>query len=115
MVIVQMPLLSRFAFGKDRSGFTDDAPIPANAHEEGTCIYQRRWTKKGMVTVKEKYYKPTNPPSGAQTIRRSKFADAILAWRALTADEKETFRILGMPHNLPGYHKFLSDFMRGLV
>jgi len=115
MVIVKTPLLSHMAWGKQRGSYAQDAPIPPNDHDPELCIYQRRRGKDGMICVKEKYYKPSNPPSSAQKIRRQRFAAAVRAWQGMSADRRIVWQAKGATRNLPAYHAFLRDYLRGSI
>lgn len=54
-------------------------------------IYQMRMTKRGKVPVRMKFYVPTNPRTVPQQANRTKFADAMQAWMALTPTAKEPY------------------------
>jgi hypothetical protein len=74
-------------------------------------IYQQRKCKTGIETVRMKFYKPTNPNTPAQQHWREKFAQSILAWRALTDDQKKEYnRIAGSLH-MSGYNLFQKQYL----
>lgn len=54
-------------------------------------IYQRRKMKSGKGYIKMKFYTPTNPQTEPQQANRTKFADAMSAWGALTPEEKAPY------------------------
>lgn len=68
-------------------------------------IYQRRHTKKGIVSIKMKFYTPTNPNTPAQQANRTKFQNAMIAWNGLTIAERVPYtekakQLLLRPHNV---------------
>lgn len=115
MAICKFPLYSHRAWGKFYGVFEADAPHPSNLFNPLMCIYQRRMGTNGKITIKEKYYKPSNPQSPAQTARRNLFASGLVAWRGLSDAEKENYKIYGAPFRLPGWHRFMSLYLKGLV
>lgn len=54
-------------------------------------IYQRRMLKNGKGYIKMKFYTPTNPQTVPQQANRTKFADAMAAWMALTSEQKSAY------------------------
>jgi hypothetical protein len=52
-----------------------------------------------------------NPRTLTQMLRRAIFRDAILAWRALSADEKVAARKRGKSRRIPGYGQFLREYL----
>jgi hypothetical protein len=68
-------------------------------------IYQRRHTKNGVLSIKMKFYTPTNPNSPEQVANRSKFQSAMFAWNALTPEQripytKKAKKLMLRPHNV---------------
>jgi len=59
------------------------------------------------------HVRPTNPQGTAQQANRQLMADAIIAWRALTNEEKEAQRLLGaqLSPPIPGYNYFLQQYI----
>ena len=55
---------------------------------------------------------PADPMTAPQLARRSLFATAVAAWQALAPAERLAWRDIGAPRGLPGYHAFLSSFLR---
>ena len=74
-------------------------------------IYQIRATAGGQVVVKEKFYTPTNRQTAPQQANRSKLADAVLAWQALTDDQKEGYNKKAKYKSLSGYNLYLSEYL----
>jgi hypothetical protein len=75
-------------------------------------IYQQRMTRKGKRTIKMKMYAPTNPQTVLQQTNRQKFADAVIAWQALTNEEKNVYNQLKYPDQMSGYNKFISQYLK---
>lgn len=89
------------------------------AQPSGLYVYQRTHKKYGNIPTTlthglqiRRHVKPPDPKTPAQLARRSAFAAALLAWRALTAAEKEQWSATGKPRALPGYQCFLSAYLK---
>ena len=82
------------------------APDPLNVHG----IYQMRMTKRGKVPVKMKFYGPTNPRTPAQEANRAKFAAAMVAWQALTPEEKGVYNKRAKKRSMFGWGLFIREY-----
>lgn len=91
--------------------------------DEKTGIYQRQpkrlnffdgiSNKKGHNIYRRlKYYYPSNPNTPAQESNRSKFADAVAAWQALTDEEKSAYNNNNRVSRMSPYNKFISDWLK---
>lgn len=89
---------------------------------EEAGIYQMRTIKMGEPSVGTKYhykkrpirmkfYQPTGEPSAEQTTLRNKFGDAIVAWQALTAEQKMVYHTRAVGLRMSGYNLFLREYM----
>lgn len=105
-------------FGFIRLGHSTFGTI---AHVGG--IYQKRVTgynntgrkahlPRNAYYVRMRYYRPTNPNTPAQQAGRSKFADAVAGWAALTAAEKEEYNKRAHKLSRRGRNLYISEFMR---
>jgi len=74
-------------------------------------VYQKRAGINGTITVKEKFYIPLNKQTVPQQANRSKFADAIAAWQALTDSQKEEYNKRVAHKNFSGYNLFISEYL----
>ena len=74
-------------------------------------IFQSRPRATGKLTVLMDYYIPKNPQSIPQQANRTKFCDAIIAWRALSTAQKKTFNIKAAGKGMSGYNMFLRKYM----
>lgn len=74
-------------------------------------IYQTRHYNGGKYTVQEKFYCPTNKKTIPQQANRTKFADAISAWQALTTSQKEVYRVKSSGKRMSGYNVFLHEYL----
>lgn len=74
--------------------------------------YQKRRNRRGQIFVRTKHYICKNPQTVPQQANRTKFAQAILAWRELTDEEKKYWRGLKYPRFMSGYNRFLRDYMK---
>lgn len=82
-------------------------------------VYQR--VKKGLGNIPtrhpydlqlRRHVIPFDPLTAAQLARRQVFADAVTAWHALTPAEKAQWTEQGKPNALPGYHWFISRWLK---
>lgn len=73
-------------------------------------IYQMRMTKRGKVPIKMKFYTPTNPQTEAQQANRTKFANAMTAWQALTTEQKNAYNIRARNIGLFGRNLFIREY-----
>ena len=105
-------------FGFIRLGHSTFGTI---AHVGG--VYQKRVTgynntgrkahlPRKAYYVRMRYYRPTNPNTPAQQAGRSKFADAVAGWAALTAAEKEEYNKRAHKLSRRGRNLYISEFMR---
>ena len=74
-------------------------------------IYQQRPRATGRLTVKEKYYWPTNPQTAPQQANRNSFAAAVLAWQGLTDEQKEHYRERAKRKQMSGYNLYIKEYM----
>ena len=88
---------------------TAEEPDPHNLHG----IYQQRKCREGKITIKEKFYTPTNPRTEAQQQNRGKFARAIRAWHILSPEEKKAWHKKSVGKNLYGISLFIREQMYG--
>ena len=105
-------------FGFIRLGHSTFGTI---AHVGG--VYQKRVTgynntgrkahlPRKAYYVRMRYYRPTNPNTPAQQAGRSKFADAVAGWAALTAAEKEEYNKRAHKLSRHGRNLYISEYMR---
>ncbi len=73
----------------------------------GTIGDTLTFQKRGQLTIARKKPIPENPRSEAQLAQRQVYRDAISAWHALTAEEKEAWR--GVCPGLSPYHCFMRS------
>ncbi len=74
-------------------------------------IYQVRSRYGSQVVVKEKFYTPTNPQTVAQQAWRQVYADSIVAWQALTDNQKEQYNIKAKFKPYSGYNLFQKEYL----
>ena len=75
-------------------------------------VYQKRPRKGGQIFVKMKFHYPHDPQTTAQITQRTKFANAILAWQALTSEEKNVYNAMQYPPRMTGFNRFIRLYMR---
>lgn len=86
-------------------------------------VYQRRARRKGTIIGGEvlmqskenfvmKHTWPVNPQTETQQAWRATFADAVLAWQALTDEERAWYRKRGTKLRRNGYAIFISTYLK---
>ena len=82
-------------------------------------VYQR--VKKGFGNIPtrhpydlqlRRHVIPFDPLTAPQLTRRQVFANAVAAWQALSAPERQAWTEQGRRHALPGYQFFLSNYLK---
>lgn len=109
-----MPLYSMEAWGRFYGPHPFGYWYPSPRGAMGYAIYQRRHTSHGIITIKERYYKPSNEPSPLQLSYKASFASAVHAWQSLTPREKKIYHYYKYPTRMSGYNRFLHYYLRGL-
>lgn len=64
---------------------------------------------KGPIIMK--FYQPTGEPHAGQIAQRAKLEPAIVAYRELTAEQKEVYYQRAVGRKFSGYNLFLSEYM----
>lgn len=80
--------------------------------EDRAGTYQRHQTAKGKKTIKLLHNWPTNPKYPAQVVRQNVFADAVLAWQALTPEERYAYNHTENLRGKTGYNLFLGNYLK---
>ena len=106
--------LGMLSVGKNFLGFNN----PAGG------IYQRRHSNpkahnyRGLPGIKPKVimmrtYQPTNPRTELQQANRAKYAAGVLAWQALTVEEKTAYNKPAAKLGFSGYNLFMRKYLLG--
>jgi len=74
-------------------------------------IYQMRTKYGKQVIVKEIFYWPSNPQSVPQQANRQKLTDAVIAWQALTDNQKEIYNERARYKLYSGYNLYLKEYI----
>ena len=82
-----------------------------NTDDLGYGIYQQRKCKEGKITVKMKFYEPTQTWSQAKEDSQNKFAAAVAAYQLLTAEQKLVYHKRAVGRHFTGYNLFLKEYM----
>lgn len=82
----------------------DEDPLGVNG------IWQMRKTKRGKRPVKMKFYTPTNPQTVPQEANRTKFANAMSAWGALSSGDKAVYNGRAKKRNMFGWGLFIREY-----
>ena len=99
----------------------DSLDLDPNDGEQATVIMtfgQRYYYQNdGGKICLTRYTPHADPNSIPQQERRLKFKDAVIAWSALTADEKDFWKNHpeALSRRLPGRSLFISYFLRDLL
>lgn len=77
----------------------------------GDLVFCRRY---GRIYAR-RYVVPKATRSDGQITRRTAFAEAVRAWRALPAFDKSVYKLRGASCSPPrtGYHLFLAEKLQG--
>lgn len=81
----------------------------AGANFHGIYRVRHRWGK--IIQEKLPFYFPTNPQTEAQQTNRQKMNNAVVAWQALTDEQKEVYNEIAKGKDLSGYNVFLSEYL----
>ena len=74
-------------------------------------IYRRDNVTGKVKHYREPYMIPYNPRTEAQQANRQKLADGVVAWKALTPDEKNQYNIKAKGRRMSGYNLFLKEYL----
>jgi len=74
-------------------------------------IYQQRHGTNRKITVKEKFYSPTNPQTIPQQANRDVFSDAISGWQGLTSEQKLGYNKRAVGRHMSGYNLYIREYM----
>jgi len=93
--------LGRIALGYTRLGF----------YNWYCGIYQKKYYFGKPYISRMKFYRPTNNQMETQQLWRGVLADGIIAWRALTSEQKKSFNKRAIGKTMSGYNLFLSEYL----
>lgn len=74
-------------------------------------IYQKRKCLEGVISIRMKFYSPTNPQTIPQQANRSVFSSAVAGWQGLTSEQKQVYNTNAKGKNLSGYNLYIREFM----
>ena len=66
-------------------------------------------------TIMRAHIIPPNPRTPAQQANRSRFRDAMLSWRQLPDEEKDSFNRAARRLGMTGHNLFISRYMKGAI
>ncbi len=81
------------------------------AHGKFEDLIYARVGKTGNQYAK-RYAVPKNPRTLQQQLYRTKFAQAVSAWHALTPTDKDHYRQLAKYRPLTGFNLFISNYLK---
>lgn len=107
------PFFGQIVFGRsDYGGDVIVLDTKQGTPIELSGIYQVRTRYNRKTCVKQRYYMPKDPKSTAQVTRRTVFASAVLAWQALTDEQKQVYRKRAYCKPKSGYNIFLGEYLK---
>ncbi|MES2382888.1 MAG: hypothetical protein V4538_17705 [Bacteroidota bacterium] len=75
-------------------------------------IYSKKYYFGKPYISRMKFYRPTNPQTPTQQAWRATFADAMTAWGALSAPQKEPYIKRAKKLQMTGANLFLKQYLR---
>jgi len=76
-----------------------------------TGIFRRDNVTGEVKYYREPYYVPKNPRTETQQTQREKLANGVLAWQALTDEEKNQYNKKAIGKGMSGYNLFLKEYL----
>lgn len=73
-------------------------------------IWHRRMVRGQKVSIRMKFYRPTNPETEPQQANRAKFAAAMSAWGALTENQKSGYIKRAKKRGMNGWGLFIREY-----
>jgi hypothetical protein len=74
--------------------------------------YQRRPRPTGQIFVRMKHYVPTPIYHENQQTWRGVFANGVVAWKALNAEQKLVWNRTKYPRHMSGFCRFMRNFLK---
>jgi len=74
-------------------------------------VYQTYRTSGGVIVSRRNVYITKNPRTVSQQANRQKMADAIVAWRLLTNEQKEVYNKRAVGERFFGCHLFRKEYL----
>lgn len=116
MPVVNMPEALYSFQARGKFGFPAGCGVARVGHAKcgadslNAGVYQIRRRKGSQIVVRMKYYRPTNPQTVPQQANRTKFADAMSAWQALTDEQKSAYTNRAKKLQLYGRNLFIREY-----
>lgn len=80
----------------------------------GYAVFQRRKSWHGVICIKERYYKSSNPHHPNIIPYQNSFKSAVKAWQDLPQEGKEIYNSYSYPIQMSGYNRFLHYYLKRL-
>jgi len=74
-------------------------------------IYQQRKCREGKITIKEKFYVPTQRYTAVAIAARAKFAAAVAAYQILTEAQRLVYHKRAVGLHQSGFNLFIKEYM----
>lgn len=74
----------------------------------GRIVFYTRW-KNVYARI---YAKPRNPDTEKQRANRALFRDAMISWKVLSAEQKESYNLRARRLPMTGHNLFISEYMK---
>jgi len=114
MFLSFMPLYSIQAWGRYYGTYPFGSWNQNIPGHKDYAIYQRRRTLHGIICIKERYYKSSNPFHPYCVIGQNKLAAGVSYWQGLTTVEKKIYNSYTYPTRMSGYNRFLHYYLKNL-
>ena len=115
-------------FGTSQCGFTNYGDDDIYFNEDGygvagfgvshfaeikifSGIYRRDPRSGRTKIIRNRYYITKNPRTIPQQANRQKYADGVLEWQNLTAEQKAVYNAKCRFRGLSGYNLYLKDYL----
>ncbi len=72
------------------------------------------YTRRGKLCVRT-YVIPRNPDTEAQRIVRRSFAEAVISWQSMTAEEQYIYKRKARHINMSGYNLYISKYLKRVM
>ena len=81
------------------------------AADESFGIFQQRICKEGKITIREKFYEPSDQTQPNKVARQNVFKNCIIAYQNLTTEQKLVYYTRAVGHHYSGYNLFIREYM----
>ena len=106
---------SGFGFLRNGSGRFGQPPGPGGIYQQRNAGYNQHGyipgRKRTIYFVRMRTYRPSNPRTALQQANRSRFNDAVAAWRDMPPEERKKWNTVARKKSRIGRNFFISEYM----